>query len=164
MGEHDRPSVVWDYIAVHRPEQIWTDAPPQPEIFPQRERRTAMDDAAAFEHISFVRQRKHQIKTMLHDDDRQLVAQLVEQLARESGRPVVLAVETVYSSDQRALFPWISIDKAGTSYKLTATDSSLTSADSTTFDISAAAASKIAFTSATNSSTAGVESSNVTAM
>ena len=32
MGEHDRPSVVWDYIAVYRPEQIWTDEPPQPEF------------------------------------------------------------------------------------------------------------------------------------
>ncbi len=32
MGEHDRPSVVWDYIAVYKPEQIWTDAPPQPEF------------------------------------------------------------------------------------------------------------------------------------
>jgi hypothetical protein len=32
MGEHDRPSVVWDYIAVYKPEQFWTDAPPQPEF------------------------------------------------------------------------------------------------------------------------------------
>ena len=32
MGEHDRPSVVWDYIAVYKPEQIWNDAPPQPEF------------------------------------------------------------------------------------------------------------------------------------
>lgn len=32
MGEHDRPSVVWDYIAVYRPEQVWTDAPPEPEF------------------------------------------------------------------------------------------------------------------------------------
>lgn len=32
MGEHDRPSVVWDYIAVYKPEQIWTEAPPQPEF------------------------------------------------------------------------------------------------------------------------------------
>ena len=32
MGKHDRPSVVWDYIAVYKPEQIWTDAPPQPEF------------------------------------------------------------------------------------------------------------------------------------
>jgi hypothetical protein len=32
MGEHDRPSVVWDYIAVYKPEQTWTDAPPQPEF------------------------------------------------------------------------------------------------------------------------------------
>ena len=32
MGEHDRPTVVWDYIAVYKPEQIWTDAPPQPEF------------------------------------------------------------------------------------------------------------------------------------
>ena len=32
MGEHDRPSVVWDYIAVYKPDQGWTDAPPQPEF------------------------------------------------------------------------------------------------------------------------------------
>lgn len=32
MGEHDRASVVWDYIAVYKPEQIWTDAPPQPDF------------------------------------------------------------------------------------------------------------------------------------
>ena len=32
MGEHDRPSVIWDYIAVYKPEQLWTDAPPQPEF------------------------------------------------------------------------------------------------------------------------------------
>ena len=32
MGEHDRSTVVWDYIAVYKPEQIWTDAPPQPEF------------------------------------------------------------------------------------------------------------------------------------
>lgn len=32
MGEHDRPSVVWDYIAVYKPAQIWTDAPPRPEF------------------------------------------------------------------------------------------------------------------------------------
>jgi hypothetical protein len=32
MGEHDRPSVVWDYVAVYKPAQIWTAAPPQPEF------------------------------------------------------------------------------------------------------------------------------------
>jgi hypothetical protein len=32
MGEHDRPSVVWDYIAVYKPERTWTDVPPQPEF------------------------------------------------------------------------------------------------------------------------------------
>jgi len=32
MGEHDRPSVVWDYIAVYKAEQTWTDAPPRPEF------------------------------------------------------------------------------------------------------------------------------------
>ena len=32
MGEHDRPSVVWDYVAVYKPEQIWTDVPPKPEF------------------------------------------------------------------------------------------------------------------------------------
>ena len=32
MGERDRSSVVWDYIAVYKPGQLWTDAPPQPEF------------------------------------------------------------------------------------------------------------------------------------
>jgi hypothetical protein len=32
MGEHDGPSVVWDYVAVYKPEQIWTGVPPQPEF------------------------------------------------------------------------------------------------------------------------------------
>jgi hypothetical protein len=32
MGEHDRPSVVWDYIAVYKPEQVWINAPPQPKF------------------------------------------------------------------------------------------------------------------------------------
>jgi hypothetical protein len=32
MGEHDRKSVVWDYIAVYKPGQIWTDVPPEPEF------------------------------------------------------------------------------------------------------------------------------------
>jgi len=30
MGEHDRRSVVWDYIAVFEPGTIWQDAPPKP--------------------------------------------------------------------------------------------------------------------------------------
>src|SRR5580692_3537784 len=29
MGEHDRRSVVWDYIAVYAPGAIWEDSPPQ---------------------------------------------------------------------------------------------------------------------------------------
>jgi hypothetical protein len=32
MGEHDRSSVVWDYVAVYKPEQLWADVPPQPEF------------------------------------------------------------------------------------------------------------------------------------
>jgi hypothetical protein len=32
MGEDDRQSVVWDYIAVYKPQQIWTTAPPQAEF------------------------------------------------------------------------------------------------------------------------------------
>lgn len=35
------------------------------------------------------------------------VAQLVEQLARESGRPVVLCLEMFYARDQRALDAWL---------------------------------------------------------
>jgi hypothetical protein len=30
LGEHDRPSVVWDYIAVYPPGATWQDAPPKP--------------------------------------------------------------------------------------------------------------------------------------
>lgn len=30
MGEHDRASVVWDYIAVYPPGALWNEAPPKP--------------------------------------------------------------------------------------------------------------------------------------
>ena len=30
MGEHDRKSVVWDYIAVYPPGAIWEERPPEP--------------------------------------------------------------------------------------------------------------------------------------
>lgn len=30
MGEHDRQSVVWDYIAVYPPGDLWQDRPPEP--------------------------------------------------------------------------------------------------------------------------------------
>lgn len=30
MGEHNRRSVIWDYIAVYPPGVMWTDGPPQP--------------------------------------------------------------------------------------------------------------------------------------
>src|SRR5215470_10196799 len=30
MGEHNRASVVWDYIAVYAPGEVWQDAPPRP--------------------------------------------------------------------------------------------------------------------------------------
>jgi hypothetical protein len=30
LGEHDRPSLVWDYIAVYAPGAIWQDEPPKP--------------------------------------------------------------------------------------------------------------------------------------
>lgn len=30
MGEHNRRSVIWDYIAVYLPGVMWTDRPPQP--------------------------------------------------------------------------------------------------------------------------------------
>jgi hypothetical protein len=29
MGEHDRGSVVWDYIAVYAPGTVWEDGPPK---------------------------------------------------------------------------------------------------------------------------------------
>jgi hypothetical protein len=31
MGEHDRQSVVWDYIAVYAPGALWEEAPPKPD-------------------------------------------------------------------------------------------------------------------------------------
>ena len=30
MGEHDRKSIVWDYIAVYPPGALWTERPPEP--------------------------------------------------------------------------------------------------------------------------------------
>jgi hypothetical protein len=30
LGEHNRSSVVWDYIAVYAPGKMWQDAPPKP--------------------------------------------------------------------------------------------------------------------------------------
>ncbi|PYX55698.1 MAG: hypothetical protein DMG73_16815 [Acidobacteria bacterium] len=30
LGEHNRPTVVWDYIAVYAPGTLWQDAPPKP--------------------------------------------------------------------------------------------------------------------------------------
>lgn len=30
LGEHNRPSVVWDYIAVYAPGTTWQDTPPKP--------------------------------------------------------------------------------------------------------------------------------------
>ena len=30
MGEHNRRSVIWDYIAVYTPGVMWTDRPPEP--------------------------------------------------------------------------------------------------------------------------------------
>jgi hypothetical protein len=33
LGERDRRSVVWDYVAVYPPGKLWDKAPPQPEAF-----------------------------------------------------------------------------------------------------------------------------------
>lgn len=30
LGEHDRHSVVWDYVAVYEPGKLWEQAPPEP--------------------------------------------------------------------------------------------------------------------------------------
>ena len=30
LGEHNRSSVVWDYIAVYAPGKLWQDTPPKP--------------------------------------------------------------------------------------------------------------------------------------
>ena len=36
MGERDSPSIVWDYIAIYKPGDVWAEAPPKPvfEGFP----------------------------------------------------------------------------------------------------------------------------------
>ena len=31
LGEHDRSTVVWDYIAVYAPGTLWQNAPPKPD-------------------------------------------------------------------------------------------------------------------------------------
>jgi hypothetical protein len=30
LGEQDRSSVVWDYVAVYQPGKVWDQAPPEP--------------------------------------------------------------------------------------------------------------------------------------
>jgi len=30
LGERDRSSVVWDYVAIYEPEKLWDQAPPEP--------------------------------------------------------------------------------------------------------------------------------------
>jgi len=32
MGEHDRSSVVWDYVAVYQPGKLWDQVPPEPDF------------------------------------------------------------------------------------------------------------------------------------
>src|SRR5207237_1144191 len=66
-----------------------------------------------------------------------------------SGTTTVAAVSGV------ATFSNLSIDKVGTGYTLTAASAPLTSATSAGFNISAAAASKLAFTTQPTSATAG---------
>lgn len=33
LGERNRSTVVWDYIAVYQPGTLWQDAPPKPAYF-----------------------------------------------------------------------------------------------------------------------------------
>ena len=44
LGEHDRPSVVWDYIAVYAPGATWQDAPPKP-VYSSRPVRNVIGNA-----------------------------------------------------------------------------------------------------------------------
>ncbi|HYV48395.1 MAG TPA: hemagglutinin, partial [Myxococcaceae bacterium] len=67
-----------------------------------------------------------------------------------SGTTTVAAVAGV------ATFSNLSVDKAGTGYTLTAASSPLTGATSSTFNITAAAAAKVAFTVQPTNATAGV--------
>ena len=70
---------------------------------------------------------------------------------------------TVAATAGVATFTGLSIDLASSGYQLHATDGSLTAGDSTNFILSAATPTKVAFTSATSSSTAGADSGVVTA-
>jgi hypothetical protein len=53
MGEHDRRSVVWDYIAVYPPGAVWEDGPPEalyhggPVVRVTEPARAALDQALA---------------------------------------------------------------------------------------------------------------------
>jgi len=44
LGEQDRSSVVWDYIAVYEPGRLWDQAPPEP-VFSSVPVLRAIDDA-----------------------------------------------------------------------------------------------------------------------
>jgi hypothetical protein len=46
MGEHDRKSIVWDYIGVYARGAVWNDRPPDP-LYHGRPVVDVTDDAAA---------------------------------------------------------------------------------------------------------------------
>jgi hypothetical protein len=62
MGEHDRDSIVWDYLGIYEPGTAWEAAPPKP-VFEDRpvvqvrgEARTALERLlAANKHTSALR-------------------------------------------------------------------------------------------------------------
>src|SRR5207248_43371 len=63
-----------------------------------------------------------------------------------TGGAALSGTTTINASSGRATFSGLSIVKAGTSYKLRATDGSLTAVDSSAFDVTVGAAAKLVFT------------------
>jgi hypothetical protein len=47
MGEHDRRSIVWDYIAVYPPGAVWTDERPPEPVYHGRPVVEVKDEAMA---------------------------------------------------------------------------------------------------------------------
>jgi hypothetical protein len=56
MGEHDRDSIVWDYIAVYPPGAVWDDGPPEalyhggPVVRVTERARSAVERSLAIEN------------------------------------------------------------------------------------------------------------------
>jgi len=54
LGEHNRPTVVWDHIAVYAPGALWQDAPPNP-VYSNHPVRDVINGAKdAIQHLSAI--------------------------------------------------------------------------------------------------------------